>query len=127
MVLGYVLIVVACFLPWTHNPSYSLFTIGDYTGSYGQYVNELRYVSYGVFLVPLVTFGSCASLVNHRAARICAFITSIYVLIFSALAALAINRASESFSPLQSVGIYVSALGATVVLISAVRAKTSLQ
>ena len=120
-VVGCLVVVASCFLPWTHEPRYSLFTIADYAGSYGRYISPARYVSYAAFLIPL---GASVTLVSAPFERICRVVTIIlgtYSLVFAIIVVMLVWKISDSFpTPTQTLGAYITLVTSVILLMSAI-------
>jgi uncharacterized membrane protein YagU involved in acid resistance len=116
VILGCILILVGCFLPWTQDPTYNLFTIGDYAGSYGQYIDELRFVSVTAFSIPVAACFVLISQIHAKTSRIVGIILGSYCLLLSIAAGIVVMQAIDADYQKSSAGAAVVSIGAVFVL-----------
>ncbi len=110
-------LVISCFLAWSHSPRYSLFTIADYAGGYGRYIDQARILAIAAFLVPI---GACVTLISVPFRRVCRIMTvalGLYSLTFAISALFIVHGISTSFpTPSQTPGTYVCVLASSLLL-----------
>ena len=117
LISGCSTLVISCFLAWSHSPRYSLFTIADYAGGYGRYIDQARILAIAAFLVPI---GACITLISVPFKRVCRIMTvalGLYSLTFAISALFIVHGISTSFpTPAQTPGTYVCVLASSLLL-----------
>ncbi len=114
---GVVLIFCSLFMPWTKQPSYTVFKIADYATTFGKYFGFARAIS---ILSILFIVLCCITLISIGFNKLVLLSTSLlgfYGIGFVIYTAIVIERLNLNSSLVPSaIGPYVTILGAVLVL-----------